>query len=69
MVKKISFAEKLRKGKTGKKVSLLFISLKENRQLLGAEILGDSHLKVTGMLVGKLKLNPFKGDQYGCGSH
>ena len=28
---------------------------------------GDSHMKLTGMLVGKLELNP-KGDQSGRGS-
>jgi len=29
---------------------------------------GDSHMKVTGVLVGKLELNPYKGDQSGRGS-
>ena len=29
---------------------------------------GDSHLKVTRMLVGKFKLNPLMGIQCGCGS-
>ena len=28
---------------------------------------GDSHINVTGILVGKFKLNPL-GDQCGCGS-
>ena len=33
----------------------------------GGGVGGDSHMKVRGMLVGKLELNP-KGDQSGRGS-